>query len=257
MHNYFAHDGSRDMFTDHQHGQDMPPHLLNSVLDRSYGARAPPSQPFGKRPNRPRKSSVTENARKGKHERERSKDHKRFSHDRKALSAEPYNKKWEDLLDAAQSATEEESRDLTPVSGLDKCWEIASRAFLPHVALAVPDPLSCYRFLNRLDLRCPLSRGKAKARTNSNRTTPHHYRIPYYHRTRLKTQILNSTKRVRKHFRPSNLLTTPALSNLICLTTTNLRANLPTRTLACILRILRIVIMPRQQALPFTCRLMA
>lgn len=46
----------------------------------------------------------------------------RMSHDRKAFSAEPqsaaalYGKRWEDLIDAAASATEEDSRDLTPVS---------------------------------------------------------------------------------------------------------------------------------------------
>lgn len=47
-----------------------------------------------------------------------------MSHDRKAFSAEPqtaaalYGKRWEDLIDAAASATEEDSRDLTPVSVL-------------------------------------------------------------------------------------------------------------------------------------------
>lgn len=41
-----------------------------------------------------------------------------MSHDRKAASLEPLTlgNKWEDLLDAAASATEEDSRDLTPVS---------------------------------------------------------------------------------------------------------------------------------------------
>jgi hypothetical protein len=63
-----------------------------------------------------------------KHERRKSKDLiKRSSGgDRKAFSAEPsnnpaflYGKRWEDLIDAAASATEEEgSRDLTPVSTL-------------------------------------------------------------------------------------------------------------------------------------------
>jgi hypothetical protein len=46
-----------------------------------------------------------------------------MSYDRKAFSAEPQTaaaimgKRWEDLIDAAASATEEDSRDLTPVSG--------------------------------------------------------------------------------------------------------------------------------------------
>jgi hypothetical protein len=58
-----------------------------------------------------------------KHERKRSKDNaKRNSGDRKVFMNEPtpaalYGKRWEDLIDAATSATEEEgSRDLTPVS---------------------------------------------------------------------------------------------------------------------------------------------
>ena len=49
-----------------------------------------------------------------------------MSHDRKAFSAEPqtaaalFGKRWEDLIDAAASATEEDSRDLTPVSNSRK-----------------------------------------------------------------------------------------------------------------------------------------
>lgn len=63
-----------------------------------------------------------QNARKAKHERQRSNDHaRRMSYDRKAYSAEPSSmaqlmgKRWEDLIDAAASATEEDGRDLTPV----------------------------------------------------------------------------------------------------------------------------------------------
>jgi hypothetical protein len=45
-----------------------------------------------------------------------------MSYDRKAMSAEPqslaakYGNRWEDLIEAAASATEEDSRDLTPVN---------------------------------------------------------------------------------------------------------------------------------------------
>ncbi|KAK4950595.1 hypothetical protein LTR66_013914 [Elasticomyces elasticus] len=102
------------------------PGLLPSSLERSPPTRSstlPPIQrSISKQANRPRKSSITQNARKPKHERRHSKDHARKpSHDRKALSAEPsaaalFGKRWEDLLDAATSATEEDSRDLTPVS---------------------------------------------------------------------------------------------------------------------------------------------
>lgn len=119
MANYFAQEGGvgaggQDMFADHQQQHDMSSHMTNNSIDRSYSARASSSQPFGRRPNRPRKSSVTENARKGKHERDRSKDLKRFSHDRKGLSQEPNNQRWEELLEAASAAGD--SKDLTPVS---------------------------------------------------------------------------------------------------------------------------------------------
>lgn len=73
---------------------------------------------------RARKSSVTQNARKPKHERTKSKDYaRRLSIEgRKAFSAEPPNaasstgSRWEDLIEAATSANEADSdRDLTPV----------------------------------------------------------------------------------------------------------------------------------------------
>lgn len=50
-----------------------------------------------------------------------------MSYDRKAFSAEPASaaaimgKRWEDLIDAAASATEEDSRDLTPVCPPEEC----------------------------------------------------------------------------------------------------------------------------------------
>ena len=94
--------------------------LLPSSLARSPPGRSSTLPPVP--PNRPRKSSVGQNARKPKHERTKSKEHaRRMSHDRKAFSAEPqtaaalFGKRWEDLIDAAASATEEDSRDLTPV----------------------------------------------------------------------------------------------------------------------------------------------
>lgn len=48
-----------------------------------------------------------------KQQRRKSKDPNRLDFERRALSA---SKRWEDLLDAAASATEEDSRDPTPVS---------------------------------------------------------------------------------------------------------------------------------------------
>lgn len=98
--------------------------LLPSSLARSPPGRSStlPPAPRSIKPNRPRKSSVGQNARKPKHERQKSKENaRRMSYDRKAYSAEPqtaaalFGKRWEDLIDAAASATEEDSRELTPV----------------------------------------------------------------------------------------------------------------------------------------------
>lgn len=101
------------------HRELLPSSLAQSPPGRS--STLPPG-PRSIKPNRPRKSSVGQNARRGKHERQKSRDHnRRMSYDRKAFSAEPaaaaaiMGKRWEDLIDAAASATEEDSRDLTPV----------------------------------------------------------------------------------------------------------------------------------------------
>lgn len=117
-----------------QHMAGEEPYYTSATLQRellpSSLARSPPGRsstlppaPRSVKPNRPRKSSVGQNARKPKHERTKSKENsRRMSHDRKAFSAEPQTaaallgKRWEDLIDAAASATEEDSRDLTPVS---------------------------------------------------------------------------------------------------------------------------------------------
>lgn len=112
-----------------------PRELLPSVMAHSPPDRAttlPPIQgrePWHRKDNkvRPRKSSITQNSRKPKHEKSRSKDHSRrlSIEGRKAFSAEPQSapaaaamdKRWNDLIEAATSATEADSdRDLTPVS---------------------------------------------------------------------------------------------------------------------------------------------
>ncbi|KAF1946668.1 hypothetical protein EJ02DRAFT_216989 [Clathrospora elynae] len=98
--------------------------LLPSSLARSPPGRSSTLPPGSRslKPNRPRKSSVGHNARRGRHERQKSNDYsRRLSYERKAYSAEPataaaiMGKRWEDLIDAAASATEEDSRDLTPI----------------------------------------------------------------------------------------------------------------------------------------------
>ncbi|KAJ9656969.1 hypothetical protein H2201_008331 [Coniosporium apollinis] len=120
----------------------VPNAYLGRELHPSALARSPPGRsstlPPGMRavkPNRPRKPSVTQNALKPKHERTKSKEHKRrMSYDRKAQSAEPslaaakLGSRWEDLIDAAASATEADSRDLTPVPASPHMF---SRSSLP------------------------------------------------------------------------------------------------------------------------------
>ena len=101
---------------------DQPSLMPSSI------ARSPPDRPstlpplqrsLSRQYNRPRKSSLSQQARLAKHERKRSKELAR-RHSGGGRLPEPssaFGKRWEDLIDAAASATEEEgSRDLTPVS---------------------------------------------------------------------------------------------------------------------------------------------
>ena len=111
-----------------------PRELLPSMMAESPPGRSTTLPPIH-RP-RPRKSSLTkasvsQNARKPKHERTKSKEQaRRMSIDgRKAFSAEPTNSlsisgsRWEDLIEAATSANEADSdRDLTPVCSLLLLW---------------------------------------------------------------------------------------------------------------------------------------
>jgi hypothetical protein len=112
-----------------------PRGLLPSIMAHSPPGRSstlpPLHRPFG--PSRPRKQSISKRG----HHRRKSKGPgsdwlrriqndgnadsflRPGSHDRKALSAEPsgdYGKRWEDLIDAAASATEDIDEDRTPVS---------------------------------------------------------------------------------------------------------------------------------------------
>ncbi|MCJ1273344.1 hypothetical protein MMC21_001135 [Puttea exsequens] len=109
-----------------------PRELLPSVLSHSPPGRSSTLPPIQRKdsvkrskPARPRKSSITENSRRPKHEKTKSKDYaRRLSIEgRKAFSADPpggaaafVGKRWEDLVEAAASATEADSdRDLTPI----------------------------------------------------------------------------------------------------------------------------------------------
>ncbi|KAK7543553.1 hypothetical protein IWX49DRAFT_609151 [Phyllosticta citricarpa] len=117
-----------------------PRELLPSSLAHSPPGRSSTLPPIPRSTkSRPRKNSVTHNARRPKHEKHRSRDlARRMSHDRKAFSVEPpssttnaYGKRWEDLIDAAASATEEDSRDLTPIPGSPHHHHYLNRASLP------------------------------------------------------------------------------------------------------------------------------
>jgi hypothetical protein len=114
-------------------GGPRPRDVLPSILANSPPGRSSTLPPLHKgiAPNRPRKQSVT----KRSHQRKKSKgaaadwlrrlqndgpDYLRpGGADRKALSAEPagvdFGKRWEDLIDAAASATEGIDEDRTPV----------------------------------------------------------------------------------------------------------------------------------------------
>lgn len=125
----------------HLNQQQIPPfhsprprELLPSMMANSPPGRSSTLPPLQRKDsiqrkekiNRPRKSSVTQNSRRPKHEKTKSKDYSRrlSIEGRKAFSAEPpgaaaaaaMGKRWEDLIDAATSATEADSdRDMTPV----------------------------------------------------------------------------------------------------------------------------------------------
>jgi hypothetical protein len=103
--------------------------LLPSILSTSPPGRSSTLPPIQRHPsvNRPRKQSVSKRAREPQHRRQKSRGEnahlRRMSYDRKAYSAEPssalsaaYGKRWEDLIDAATSATEDVDDDRTPVS---------------------------------------------------------------------------------------------------------------------------------------------
>ncbi|KAL9113520.1 MAG: hypothetical protein Q9227_002257 [Pyrenula ochraceoflavens] len=107
--------------------RELLPSILSSSPPNARSSTLPPLHRKDKL-QRPRKPSVGQNARKAKHERNKSKELGRYSSldGRKAMSAEPstaawvQGKRWEDLIEAATSATEvDDDRDLTPVSHLN------------------------------------------------------------------------------------------------------------------------------------------
>lgn len=118
---------------DHFKQESLPPfsaprprELLPSILNHSPPGRSSTLPPIQRRDklSRSRKSSISQSARKPKHERPRSKEFPRRPSlgDRKALSAEPQTaawaqgKRWEDLIEAATSATEADDERYSEVS---------------------------------------------------------------------------------------------------------------------------------------------
>lgn len=103
-----------------------PRTLLPSILNHSPPGRSSTLPPIQRRDklSTPRKSSITQSARKAKHDRPKSKEFGRRPSlgDRKALSAEPQTaawaqgKRWEDLIEAATSATEADDERYSEVS---------------------------------------------------------------------------------------------------------------------------------------------
>lgn len=102
--------------------------LLPSILSGSPPGRSSTLPPIQRHPSgsRPRKQSVSKRAREPQHRRQKSRGEnahlRRMSYERKAYSAEPsshlsavYGKRWEDLIDAATSATEDVEDERTPV----------------------------------------------------------------------------------------------------------------------------------------------
>ena len=96
---------------------DRPRSHLSSLLNSPPGRSTtlPPIQRHP--PNRPRKHSISKGGRKGR-ESQLQAHVRRMSYERKAFSAEPgtgYGSRWEELLSAATSATEDVNEDRTPV----------------------------------------------------------------------------------------------------------------------------------------------
>jgi hypothetical protein len=154
--------------------------LLPSILATSPPGRSSTLPPIQRNPtpNRPRKQSLSKRAKEPQHKRQKSRGEqphlRRMSYDRKAYSAEPssalsaaYGKRWEDLIDAATSATEDVNEDRTPVgfSTIPHCFYCLSLRFL-HL----PYPSTVYQCPRSL---LPISRDTK--RHHCNKLLHHHH----------------------------------------------------------------------------------
>jgi hypothetical protein len=112
-----------------QSNTSRPRELLPSLFATSPPGRSSTLPPLHRHNGgtKPRKQSLSKRAREPQHKRQKSRNDqahlRRMSYGRDAFSAEPsgtysvYGKRWEDLIDAATSATED-VEDRTPVSAL-------------------------------------------------------------------------------------------------------------------------------------------
>ncbi|KAL9021781.1 MAG: hypothetical protein Q9185_001016 [Variospora sp. 1 TL-2023] len=184
----------------HAHPEMIPPfqsprprELLPPIVTSSPPGRSSTLPPLHRkeRPPRLRKSSITQNSRKAKHERHKSTDNaRRLSIEgRKALSAEPHGpaamaqgKRWVDLLEAATSANEADSdRDLTPIPQSPRS---VKRASPPPYASAVHhfDSYKASPLQHALTPPPPDDRGiepfPSIESTQSSSTSGHNFHIP-------------------------------------------------------------------------------
>lgn len=129
----------------------FPPILHNSPPGRS--STLPPIQRLGPARSSPHKQSLTKLASQPHHKRKLSKDHahvRQMSQDRKAYSVEPstkpatgYGSRWEDLIEAATSATEDVNEDRTPVSIPDTNEQLFTQFFqMPESPRPVRSPMN-------------------------------------------------------------------------------------------------------------------
>ncbi|KAI9887861.1 MAG: hypothetical protein M1823_000383 [Watsoniomyces obsoletus] len=147
--------------------RQLLPSILSKTLPGGRSSTLPPIQ-RRERSSRPRKSSITQHARKPQHEKKRSRgEHvRRMSYEgRKAFSAEPsgpppaVGNRWEDLIDAAASATEDVDGDRTPIVKLIRDHDAikiphsspqANRASLPPFSTAFPQSYQASPLQNAL-----------------------------------------------------------------------------------------------------------
>ncbi|KAI9824023.1 MAG: hypothetical protein M1826_007556 [Phylliscum demangeonii] len=156
-----------------------PRNLLPSILSKSPPGRSSTLPPIQRREktSRSRKSSVTQHARRPQHDRKSSRgEHvRRMSYDgRKAFSAEPsgmipiMGKRWEDLIDAATSATEDVDGDRTPIPH-PASPPNPHRASLPPFSTAFPHSYQASPLQNALT---PPSYGPAMTMTATDAPLP-------------------------------------------------------------------------------------